>query len=427
MNLLPAQLTLFAARRETQARELAAHYNAQLPAVVWAYFAAARQGNWTAVSRLWEELRNPPHDEGRPRPDLAVRSQVWASAMEIVIGFEAFALGEPKYALAFGRDIIESIPLGSIYLGGTDAGRGLVTILCKSHETGDPFFTLTQNSLFDHSYLRYLHAIYGDKILLPSEEDCQQVTQEYLQDLLRRQVQNQLRPGEIPPEMVDGKPQLTGAITVWGINGALAKLLFERNPERQFFAEESFPLEWMYPHLAPHGLILKINREAEPAITPEQVNEDRNCWNHRVATMLGAWLLPETPLAEVCEFAQKIYLRKDFTGFEGDPKYALNDYVCRAFSKLRNSIAGLYAWRARADSEPNEKQRMSQAADFAFRQALALCPYSPEVVFRYLNFLLSERRSADALQLATTSLNLTPGNQSLQSLVQRLTRSPRAG
>ena len=33
---------------------------------------------------------------------------------------------------------------------------------------------------------------------------------------------------------------------------------------------------------------------------------------------------------------------------------------------------------------------MNDEADFAFRQAWALCPYSPETVFRYVDLLMSE-------------------------------------
>src|SRR5208283_3182831 len=122
--------------------------------------------------------------------------QVWAGVMETYMAFAQFALGEPKYAFAFGRGIIQSIPPGSIYFGGTDAGRGLVTALCRSHETGEPFFTLTQNVLVDRwSYLRYVREIYGRAIFIPSDEDVQQATEEYQRDLDRRKKENKLLPG----------------------------------------------------------------------------------------------------------------------------------------------------------------------------------------------------------------------------------------
>jgi hypothetical protein len=34
-------------------------------------------------------------------------------------------------------------------------------------------------------------------------------------------------------------------------------MIFDRNKEHTIFVEESYVLPWMYPHLEPHGLILK--------------------------------------------------------------------------------------------------------------------------------------------------------------------------
>ena len=45
------------------------------------------------------------------------------------------------------------------------------------------------------------------------------------------------------------------------INARLAKMIFEQNPDHDFYIEESFPLDWMYPHLQPFGIIMKLQRE----------------------------------------------------------------------------------------------------------------------------------------------------------------------
>jgi len=50
-------------------------------------------------------------------------------------------------------------------------------------------------------------------------------------------------------------------MSVEGIKALLTKTIFDRNPDREFYLEESFPLDWMYPQLEPHGLIMKINRQ----------------------------------------------------------------------------------------------------------------------------------------------------------------------
>jgi thioredoxin-like negative regulator of GroEL len=71
-----------------------------------------------------------------------------------------------------------------------------------------------------------------------------------------------------------------------------------------------------------------------------------------------------------------------------------------------------------------DKERMVRAADFAFRQAWALCPYSPEAVFRYVNFLLQQKRSADALLVAQTAADMPAmkgqDGAQLRALVEQL-------
>ena len=64
------------------------------------------------------------------------------------------------------------------------------------------------------------------------------------------------------------------------------------------------------------------------------------------------------------------------TKFQGNTLFVKDENACKTFSKLRNSIAGLYAWRVPKAKSPEEQQRMIKEADFAFRQAFALCPAS---------------------------------------------------
>ena len=63
---------------------------------------------------------------------------------------------------------------------------------------------------------------------------------------------------------------------------------------------------------------------------------------------------------------------------------------------------------------------MRAAADLAFRQAFALCPSSPEAVFRYVNLLTQTKRMDDAVLIAQASLRLDPDNEQLRDLVRQL-------
>ena len=122
--------------------------------------------------------------------------------------------------------------------------------------------------------------------------------------------------------------------------------------------------------------------------------------------MIGGWLKPDTTIEEVAAFAEKIHVKKDLSGFAGDPQFVQNEYWSPNFSKLRSSIGGLYAWRARHATDAGEKKRMNDVADFAFRQAWALCPYSAETAVRYVNLLMSQNRRADALLVAETAAKM---------------------
>ena len=127
--------------------------------------------------------------------------------------------------------------------------------------------------------------------------------------------------------------------------------------------------------------------------------------------MLGDWLNYDTSVADVAAFAEKVYLKHDLGGFKGDPQFVADTWAQKAFSKLRSSIGGVYNWRGTNAGTPGEKQRMAKEADFAFRQAYALCPTSPEVVFRYVQkSAVPSDRADDARLLVETTLKLDPTN-----------------
>ena len=129
------------------------------------------------------------------------------------------------------------------------------------------------------------------------------------------------------------------------INGLMTKVIFDHNPDREFYVEESFPLEWMYPYLEPHGLIMKLNRQPLaqlPAETSPRIVITGGSW--WPACWATGWTR-RRPVSEVAAFVDRVYVHKNLKGFTGDPRFVQNDYAKKIFSKLRSSIAGLYAWR----------------------------------------------------------------------------------
>ncbi|HVM48231.1 MAG TPA: DUF2723 domain-containing protein [Candidatus Acidoferrum sp.] len=271
-----------------------------------------------------------------------------------------------------------------------------------------------------------LGGVYPDReIYTPTPDDSQRCFQEYMADASRRMQQNQLKPGE-DVKLVDNRVQVSGQVAVMNINGLLTKVIFDHNPKNEFFVEESFPLDWMYPYETPFGIIMKVNRQPLPTLTDDILDRDHEFWKQFSKRLTGDVVDYDTPVKQICDWIEKTYLRWDLTGFTGDRKFLHDDDAQKSFSKLRSSIGGVYAWRltqAPAEYRPKsnaEYQRLLREADFTFRQAFAFCPYSPEAVFRYCQLLLQLRRFDDAELVAETCLKLDPYNGQVRGLVDSI-------
>ena len=132
------------------------------------------------------------------------------------------------------------------------------------------------------------------------------------------------------------------------------------------------------------------------------------------------WLTYDTPVKDVCAFTERVYIDGNFKGFKGDLKFLRDNDAQKAFSKLRSAIGGLYSWRLDHSKTPAEQQRIMKEADYAFKQAFALCPFSPEATFRYVNLLARMNRLEDALVLARTCYKFDPENKGVIELVKNL-------
>ena len=416
------QLRHFVAEKEAQATAAAKADGHELLPETKKLFAAAEKGDWLTISNVFNNLfRRSAQYQGIGPMDPRVNGTEWETVREIWGAFNYLAsdAAMDKYSVALGQDIVRSIPAGSIYFAGGDPGRWTVTALQASHVNADPFFTLTQNALINPGYLEYLRSMYGAKIYVPTTNDSQQCFSNYMEDAQRRirhdhsfpKEPKEVRPGEDINVDSSGHVQISGQVAVMAINALFAKVIFDHETNREFYIEESFPLDWMYPHLEPHGLIMKINREPLAELPDAVMRQDHEFWTARVAPVIGDWLKEDTSVQEICAFAQKVYIRHDFTGFKGDPRFVTDDWP-QWMSQLRSSIAGIYMWRiglsgtgepvppeylAKTDAD---RQRMIREADFACRQAFALNPDSPEAIFRYVNFLVNQKRTADAIAVA---------------------------
>ena len=275
---------------------------------------------------------------------------------------------------------------------------------------------------------RRAEGVYPPKeIYIPSQEDSENCFRDYMDDAARRKQLNQLLPGEDVNIQSDGQVSVSGEVSVMMINGLLCKVIFDHNPTNDFYIEVSFPLQWMYPYETPAGIIMKINRQPLPELTNDIFKKDHEFWSKYSQRLIGNWITYDTSVQQIADWAQKVYLQNNFSGFTGDRAFIRDDDAQKSFSKLRDSIAGVYAWRLSQQCPPEYRQKteastqaLIRETDFAYKQSFAFCPYSPEAVVGYIQFLMQFNRVDDALIVAQTCLKLDPYNDQIKGIVNQL-------
>ncbi|MDR0993474.1 MAG: DUF2723 domain-containing protein [Verrucomicrobiota bacterium] len=267
---------------------------------------------------------------------------------------------------------------GAIFYGGTDPGRFVPTYMIYSADVRQDVYLITQNALADNTFMNITRDLYGDTIYIPSVEDSNQAFQRYVED-----VQSGRISAGADIKFENGRVSVQGVGGVMTINGILAQLIFEENKFRHdFYVEESYVIQWMYPYLTPHGIILKLNDEPVPSLDPALVQKDHDFWG-----WYTRWLLSQS------KFTRDICARK-------------------SFSKLRSAIAGIYDYR-----------RMYDEAEYAFKQAIDLYPLSPEAIFRLAQMYMNMQRFEEAKKLIEEFVLLDPNNDSANSFLLQITRT----
>ncbi len=151
---------------------------------------------------------------------------------------------------------------------------------------------------------------------------------------------------------------------------------------------------------------------------------DRDFWNTYSQRLIGNPIHAEMPVKEICEWVEKTYLRRDLQGFRGDPGFLRDKQAQKGFSKLRGSIGNVYAWRMRRHPLGSElRRRYAREAEYAYRQAFAFGPISPEAVIRYTALLGELERHRDAVEVILAFKKLDPHfPQTDQMITQALNR-----
>ncbi len=329
--------------------------------------------------------------------------------------------------------------LFGLFLGADNADTGLTGVINHSlYNVLDRPFTAWGAHV--EKYRRERGVYPPSEIYIPSADDLQSCSTEYTKDAFRRKGLGQLDPDE-DVEEINGHIQVAGQGAVMNLNGLLCKVIFDNNPTNSFYVEESFPLKWMYPYETPFGIIMKINREPQPELSDDVFKLDHQFWTQFSTRLCGNWITYTTSVQQIADFVDRTYIHNNYQGYTGDHAFVRDDDAQKAFSKLRSSQAGMYAWRLSQQCPPEYRQKtpagqaaLIQETEFAYKQSFAFCPYSPEAVYRYVNFLVllaqndemtgqhtqAVHHAEDAVLVGETCHKLDPYNQEITNLINSI-------
>jgi hypothetical protein len=266
-TIVAAKLSVFARKRLEWIRRKSLREGKDVPRQVEEFFEALQRGDWSEIDERFSALskRSARYDGSEHSADL---DPFWPAVLEAFGAAEQVHLWPAEKLLEYGETVLGSLRPGMVYVGGTDAGRFIPTLLNETGE-GEQHVVLTQNALADSRYLDYARSLFGDRLTLPTDDDSQKIFDEYVADARKRldhdqQLPNeppQIKPGELV-EIQDGKTLVSGQVAVMAINEQLLQWILDQNPDATFAVEESSPLPSTYKAAIPLGPIMEI-RAAE--------------------------------------------------------------------------------------------------------------------------------------------------------------------
>lgn len=299
-----------------------------------------------------------------------LHSPLWSGPVLDLLGAASEMRGwsAPMLSL-YAHGILDSLPAGSLYFGGTDPGRFIITAF-NSTTNENSISIITQNALADGSYMNYLRLVYGDTLELPTPQDMVAVFAELVEE-------DQGRTDGIKVE--GGQVQIEGVHHVMKLNAKLSKIIFDRNKAtREFYVEESYVIPWMYSYLEPHGFIMKLNRHPIK-LSDEMVDRDTRFWEGLCET-----------LRESGSFSTDVMAQK-------------------SMAKLRTGIAGLYAYH----------QRYTEA-EAAYKQAIELSPNHFEYIARLADMYFKQGQPEKAKDLLARFVVQNPEQKKAAAMLRRL-------
>jgi hypothetical protein len=360
-EIVAGKVTQFAQSRLKIAHAMAERYKVSVAPDVERFFEAVAAGRWDELNAHFKALM-----ERRKSANGQDLQTLWGPILETLLIAECAHNWPAQQLLDYAQATLGSLQPGMVYVGGTDPGRGIPTLLNATSD-GEQHIVITQNGLADNSYLQYLDFLYGDRVTSLTPQDSQQAFQDYIADAQKRLAHDQqfpddpkqIRPGESITVDADGHVQISGQVAVMGINEKLLTAFMTKNPDLSFGLEESFPLKSTYANAVPLGPLMQLGvQDVQNTFTSDTAAQVVNYWNNT---------------------AQQLF---------AEPDTSADSLVSLTYSKMAAAQASLLA-----------EHNFNAQAEQAYRTALQICPFNPEAVYGLGQLLASTGRADEARQL----------------------------
>jgi len=359
-EIVAGKVRQFALDRLKLTHAMAQRFKVTVAPDVERFFEAVAAGQWEELNAAFTALKQ--RRESGNREDLV---PLWGPILETLLIAECGHDWPAQKLLDYGQATLGSLQPGMVYVGGTDPGRGIPTLLNETGE-GERHIVITQNALADASYLQYVNFLYADRMSTLTPEDSQRAFQDYMADAQKRLAHDQqfpdepkqIRPGE-EVRMDGGRVQVSGQVAVMAINENLLRMFMAKNPDLSFALEESFPLKTTYPNAVPLGPLMQLGvQDVQNSFTRETAGQAVEYWR---------------------DTAQQFY-SDDGTPADSPPRLS--------YSKMAAAQASLLA-----------DHQYATEAEQAYRVALQISPASPEAAYGLGRLLANTGRTDEAGRL----------------------------
>jgi len=370
-QVVATKLTRFAKKHRALVHRIADHYHLAVPSDVDRFFAAVEAGNWEEAERIYKTLRDGEYN-GSPRS--ADLRKFWRPILEAYGAAEEVHSWPAQQLLDYGNSVLGSLRPGMVYVGGTDPGCFIPTMLNETTD-GEQHIVFTQNALADSSYIDYVNFLYGDQVNILTADDNKSAFDQYSADAKKRLEHDQQFPDEpkqiLPGEdlqMVNGSLIIHGVTAVMAINEVLLQDFLQKNPDLSVAMEESYPLKSTYAGAAPLGPIMELGaNDGASAITADTAAQTAGYWDSAAQNLLS------------------------------NPEAAASDTVLKTYSHEAVAAGNLLA-----------NNNYSDAAEQTYQTALDLWPDNPEAAYTFARFLAGQGRMDEAREILDTIVTDDP-------------------